>query len=72
MSVLLCFVVGIQKINFILIWKVVSISLINPLQSSFLWNTQGLLMNYPFMLTLFVIVNLILRYHKNNTNHGTS
>ncbi len=36
--------------------------LINPLQSRFLWHPSGLLMNYPLMLVIAIVVNLILRY----------
>ena len=35
--------------------------LINPLQSGFLWHPHGLLMNYPLMLGVAIVVNLILK-----------
>ena len=45
--------------------------LINPLQSGFLWHPSGLLMNYPLMLLVAIVVNLILRYVF-PTNNGIS
>ena len=36
--------------------------LINPLEKGFLWHPSGLLMNYPLMLGIAIVVNLILRY----------
>ena len=36
--------------------------LINPLQSGFLWRPSGRLMNYPLMLGVAIVLNLILRY----------
>ena len=45
--------------------------LINPLQSGFLWHPHGLLMNYPLMLGVAIVVNLILRYLF-STNNGIS
>ena len=45
--------------------------LINPLQSGFLWHPSGLLMNYPLMLVIAIVLNLILRYIF-PTNNGIS
>ena len=45
--------------------------LINPLQSLFLWHPSGLLMNYPLMLSIAIVLNLILRYVF-STNNGIS
>ena len=45
--------------------------LINPLQSGFLWHPSGLLMNYPLMLVIAIVLNLILRYVF-PTNNGIS
>ena len=45
--------------------------LINPLQSGFLWHPSGLVMNYPLMLVIAIVVNLILRYIF-PTNNGIS
>ena len=47
--------------------------LINPLQSGFLWHPSGLLMNYPLMLLVVIVLNLI--YKKLSlfyTNNGIS
>ena len=45
--------------------------LINPLEKGFLWHPSGLLMNYPLMLVIAIVVNLILRYVF-PTNNGIS
>ena len=45
--------------------------LINPLEKGFLWHPSGLLMNYPLMLGIAIILNLILRYLF-STNNGIS
>ena len=45
--------------------------LINPLEKGFLWHPSGLLMNYPLMLLVAIVVNLILRYIF-PTNNGIS
>lgn len=34
--------------------------LVHPLHNSFLWNPQVWLVNYPLMISLFIILNLIL------------
>ena len=47
--------------------------LINPLEKGFLWHPSGLLMNYPLMLGIAIVVNLI--YKKLSlfyTNNGIS
>lgn len=57
--------------------------LVHPLYDKFLWNVKSLHMNYPFMIVIFVAINLILRYHifdkqngflerssSNSTNHN--
>jgi len=57
--------------------------LMHPLYDKFLWNINSLHMNYPFMMIIFVAINLILRYHifdiqngflerfsSNSTNHN--
>ena len=44
--------------------------LVHPLHNSFLWNRHGLLMNYPFMITLGIATNLILRYLFFDKHHG--
>ena len=57
--------------------------LIHPLYDKFLWNVNSLHMNYPFMVAIFVAINLILSYHifdkqngflerfsSNSTNHN--
>ena len=57
--------------------------LMHPLYDKFLWNINSLHMNFPFMIVIFVVINLILRYHifdkqngfferlsSNSTNHN--
>ncbi len=50
--------------------------LVHPLHSSFLWNTEGLLMNYPFMLACFSLIIIIykkfdfIRYHYLHITNG--
>ena len=57
--------------------------LVHPLYDKFLWNINSLHMNYPLMLVIFIVINLILRYHifdkqngflerfnSNSTNHN--
>ena len=57
--------------------------LVHPLYDKFLWNINSLHMNYPFMIVIFIAINLILRYHifdkqngflerlsSNSTNHN--
>ena len=57
--------------------------LVHPLYDKFLWNINSLHMNFPFMIVIFVAINLILRYHifdkqngflerlsSNSTNHN--
>jgi len=36
--------------------------LIHPLHNSFLWNREIIMTNYPFMLTLGLLINLIIIY----------
>lgn len=35
--------------------------LLHPFHNRFLWNREALVMNYPFMLSMAVIINLILK-----------
>ena len=57
--------------------------LMHPLYDNFLWNIKSLHMNYPFVIVIFITINLILRYHifdkqngflerssSNSTNHN--
>lgn len=44
--------------------------LMHPLYDKFLWNINSLHMNYPFMMIIFVAINLILRYHNLHTHNG--
>ena len=44
--------------------------LIHPLYDKFLWNINSLHMNFPFMIVVFVAINLILRYHNLHTHNG--
>ena len=57
--------------------------LMHPLYDKFLWNINSLHMNYPLMIVIFVVINLILSYHifdiqngfferfnSNSTNHN--
>ena len=36
--------------------------LFHPLHNSFLWNLEIIITNYPFMLTLGILINLIITY----------
>ena len=36
--------------------------LLHPLYDKFLWTIKSLHMNYPFVIIIFITVNLILRY----------
>lgn len=44
--------------------------LMHPLYDKFLWNINSLHMNFPFMIAIFVAINLILRYHNLHTHNG--
>ena len=44
--------------------------LVHPLYDKFLWNINSLHMNYPFVLIIFVAINLILRYHIFDKHNG--
>lgn len=44
--------------------------LIHPLYDKFLWNINSLHMNFPFMIVVFVAINLILRYHNFDKQNG--
>ena len=44
--------------------------LMHPLYDKFLWNIKSLHMNYPFMIVIFIVINLILRYHNLHTHNG--
>ena len=44
--------------------------LVHPLYDKFLWNINSLHMNFPFMIVIFVAINLILRYHNLHTHNG--
>ena len=44
--------------------------LVHPLYDKFLWNVKSLHMNYPFMIVIFVVINLILRYHIFDKHNG--
>ena len=44
--------------------------LMHPLYDKFLWNINSLHMNYPFMIVIFIAINLILRYHNLHTHNG--
>lgn len=44
--------------------------LVHPLYDKFLWNVNSLHMNYPFMIVIFVVINLILRYHIFDKHNG--
>lgn len=44
--------------------------LMHPLYDKFLWNVNSLHMNFPFMIVIFVVINLILRYHNLHTHNG--
>ena len=44
--------------------------LMHPLYDKFLWNINSLHMNYPFMIAIFVVINLILRYHNFDKQNG--
>ena len=44
--------------------------LIHPLYDKFLWNVNSLHMNYPLVLTIFIAINLILRYHNFDKQNG--
>lgn len=36
--------------------------LCHPLHNSFLWNQEIIITNYPFMITLGLLINLIINY----------
>lgn len=42
--------------------------LCHPFHNTFLWNKDALLFNYPFMLSLGLLINLIIRYMNRNYN----
>jgi hypothetical protein len=44
--------------------------LMHPLYDKFLWNVNSLHMNYPFMIVIFIAINLILRYHNFDKQNG--
>ena len=44
--------------------------LIHPLYDKFLWNVNSLHMNFPFMIVIFIAINLILRYHNFDKQNG--
>ena len=44
--------------------------LFHPFHNHFLWNRPALLMNYPFMLSLAISLNLILRYISKLLDNG--
>lgn len=44
--------------------------LVHPLYDKFLWNVNSLHMNYPFMIVIFIAINLILRYHIFDKQNG--
>lgn len=44
--------------------------LMHPLYDKFLWNINSLHMNYPLMIVIFVVINLILRYRNLHTHNG--
>ena len=35
--------------------------LVHPLHNSFLWNPEIIVTNYPFMISLVILINLIFR-----------
>lgn len=44
--------------------------LVHPLYDKFLWNINSLHMNFPFMIVIFIAINLILRYHIFDKHNG--
>jgi hypothetical protein len=44
--------------------------LVHPLYDNFLWNINSLHMNYPFIMVIFVSINLILSYHIFDIQNG--
>lgn len=46
--------------------------LIHPLHNSFLWNPELLIVNYPFMISIIIFINLIFNYNFNLSQNGFS
>lgn len=44
--------------------------LIHPLHNQFLWNPELWIVNYPLMISFFILINLIFVNHLNLVNNG--